>query len=291
MRILEILTKRINKTFIHNQRYKIGELKIIIPSSMNLPRFQKKYPLYDKFLPVLASHLPSGTVIDVGANVGDTLAAMAQKCSNSFICIEPLNKFFNYLEKNATEIQLKYKRPIKLIKELIGSGNLSGELIDDGSTANIIINDNNLIASSHVRLDILVKEESEIIFIKSDVDGYDFDVIRSSEKILKKSKPILFWENEISNDMQYEEFNSLYEFLEELGYLNLYFFDNFGNLLAEKSDYKTLKNINTYLYSMKKYNTTRTFYYTDILASTDERRITVENAVADFKNNYIRSNK
>ena len=280
--------KRINKTFVHNQKYKIENYQIVIPSSLNLPRNQKKYPLYDKFLPVLASHLPPGTVVDVGANVGDTLAAMAQKCSNSFICVEPSNKFFRYLEKNATEIRKKSNKEIKLVKELIGSGKLSGYLIDDGSTAFVKITDNQDIVSKHVQLDTLVNEQTEVVLIKSDVDGYDFDVIRSSEKILKKSHPILFWENEISNDIQYADFSNFYAFLEELGYLYVYIFDNFGNLLVEKSNYNTLRDINAYLYNMKKFNATRTFFYTDILASTEKRRLIVERAVADYKNNFIK---
>ena len=281
---VDAFVKRFNKTFVRNQKYKMGDYQIVIPSSSNLPRNQKRHPFYDKFLPVLVAHLPPGTVIDVGANVGDTLAAMAQKCSNSFICIEPSKKFFRYLEKNANTIRQKSNNQITLFKELIGSGILSGDLVDDGSTASVRITDNQEISSRHVRLDDLVNEQTEIVLIKSDVDGYDFDVIRSSEKILAKSHPILFWENEISNDMQFEEFSKLYDFLEEAGYSNLYFFDNFGNLLVEKSDYRTLKDINTYLFNMKKYNATRTFYYTDILASTEERRLTIESAIADYKN-------
>ena len=288
--ILDAITKRINKIFVHDKKYKVGEYQMIIPSSSNLPRNQKKHPLYDKFLPVLARHLTQGTVIDVGANVGDTLVAMAQNCSNSFICIEPSNMFFNYLQKNATRIKKKDGQQIKLIKEMVGSGNLSGSLIEDGSTAHIESTDNQT-ESKHVPLDSLINEHADIVLIKSDVDGYDFDVICSAEKILLQSEPILFWENEIFDDFQYEEYKNLYRFLEEKGYTELYIFDNFGNILVEKSNFKTLKDINTYLYNMKKYNATRTFSYTDVLASTEKRKSIIETAVADYKNNHIKNVK
>ena len=284
--ILDAIAKRIDKTFVHDKKYKVGEYQITIPSSSNLPRNQKKHPLYDKFLPVLATHLTQGTVIDVGANIGDTVVAMAQNCSNSFICIEPSDLFFNYLQKNANRIKKKDGQQIKLIKEMVGSGNLSGSLIEDGSTAHIEATDNQT-ESRHVPLDALTNEYSDIVLIKSDVDGYDFDVICSAEKILLQSEPILFWENEIFDDFQYEEYKNLYGFLEEKGYTELYIFDNFGNVLLEKSNFKTLKDINTYLYSMTKHNATRTFFYTDVLASTEKRKLTLETAIVDYKNkNY-----
>ena len=287
MDILNAITKRVNKVFVHDIKYNIGDCQIVIPSSSNLPRNQKKHLLYDRFLPVIATHLTQGTVIDVGANIGDTMVSMVQNCSNSFICIEPSDMFFNYLEKNVNRIPKKEGQQIKLIKEAIGCGYLSGTLIGDGSTAHLEIT-NNEIQSKHVPLDAIITEHSDIVLIKSDVDGFDFDVIQSAEKILIQSEPVLFWENEISNDFQYEEYSKLYAFLEKKGYSNLYIFDNFGNLLIEKSDYKTLKDINTYLYNMIKYNATRTFFYTDILVSTGKRKSIVEKAVNDYKNNYIK---
>ena len=287
MDILNAIAKRVNKRFIHNIKYKIGECQIVIPSSSDLPINQKKYPLYDRFLPVLSTHLTSGTVIDVGANVGDTLVAMVQKCSNSFICVEPSDNFFSYLEKNASCISQKEGQQIRLIKAMAGSGYLSGSLIEDGSSAHVEVSYNPS-QTQHKPLDILVNEHSCIVLIKSDVDGYDFDVIQSAEKILIQSEPILYWENSISDDFQYEEFSKLYDFLEEKGYSNLYIFDNFGNVLVEKSNYKTLKDINTYLYNMTKYNATRTFFYTDVLASTEKRRSIIEEAIKDYKNNYIK---
>ena len=86
------------------------------------------------------------------------------------------------------------------------------------------------------------------------------------------------------DDFQYEKYNHLYGQLEEKGYTELYIFDNFGNVLVEKSNFKTLKDINAYLYRMRKYNATRTFFYTDVLASTEKRKLVLETAIADYKN-------
>ena len=284
MNILDAIVKRVNKKMNRDQIYRRGEYEIIMPSTSRLQEYQKIFPLYDRFLPVLAGHLESGTIIDVGAHTGDTLVAMAHKCSNSFICIEPSDTFFDYLKKNADKIQLKENQNIKLIKKMAGTGNLSG----DGSTATIQPTENQVIQSKYIQLDNTTTDYSDIVLIKSDVDGYDFDVIQSSEKILTQSEPILFWENQILDDFQYKEYGKFYDFLEEKGYSNLYIFDNFGNLLVEKSNFKTLRDINAYLYNIEKYKATRTFFYTDILASTEKRVSIIESAVVDYKNNQVR---
>ncbi|KAA6350176.1 hypothetical protein EZS27_002442 [termite gut metagenome] len=192
------------------------------------------------------------------------------------------------MEENTKSLKKrKDKIQIKLIKELVGTGTFGGKLEEiQGTTAALHFNkeDQN---SSHKPLDSIVEDISNIILLKSDVDGFDFDVIKSAERILSLSEPILFFENQIDNDFQYKEFDKLYDFLEERGYHNIYIFDNFGNIVVERSDYYTLRNINNYLYTMLKYHTTRTFYYTDILAATDKRLSVVTKAIEDYKRNYI----
>jgi FkbM family methyltransferase len=284
--------------------YRIGNYNIKIPSSAKLPDCQKMFPLYDRFLPVLAKNLSmDGTIIDVGANVGDTLFAMIQWCRNNFICVEPASSFFWYLKDNVQNLSIENKKRVRLVQALVGSGSFSGVLQEQNGTASVVLNTSIINNSySHYypppmrdnilnynKLDDIVEDSSDIILLKSDVDGWDFDVIKSAQKILSESEPILFFENQIDTDFQCDEFDRFYDFLQEKGYCNLYIFDNFGNIVVEKSDYHTLKGINAYLFSMKKYHTTRTFYYTDILAVTNKRLSIVENAIEDYKSNWIKN--
>jgi FkbM family methyltransferase len=263
-----------------------------MPASATLPLFQKMFPLYDKFLPVLANNLNSKEiVIDVGANVGDTLIAMIQHCENLFICVEPSDFFFKYLKKNTLNLNPKDAKRVELRQNLVGTGKFLGKLNEDGATAHVVYDcKQNLtggVNPNTVKLDDLVMHHDNIILLKSDVDGFDFDVIRSANKILTESEPILFFENDIAQKFQQEEFDKLYDFLQEKNYRHVYIFDNFGNIIVQKSDYHTLKNLNEYLFSMVNYNMTRTFYYTDVLVATDKRVAVVENAVADYKKCYL----
>lgn len=119
-----------------------------------------------------------------------------------------------------------------------------------------------------------------------DTDGFDYDVIKSSQRILIDSEPILYWENQISDDFQLEGYDQLYVFLTELGYDHIHVFDNFGNLILEKSDFDTLRNINSYVLSMDKHDCTRTFYYTDVLASTKKNLTIVKDAIDEYKSEW-----
>jgi FkbM family methyltransferase len=284
-----------NKLF-PNTTYQIGIYKIQIPTSAMLPSYQNQHPLYDRFLPILAKNLRiKGDIIDIGANIGDTLIAMIQHTNNNntFICVEPSEFYFKYLEKNTKNLMPEANKRVKLVKHFIGTGKFSGELKEDLGTGKIVIEDdsnnvpidNNLI---YKKLDDIIKNRSNIILLKCDVDGFDFDVIESAEKILLESEPILFFENQIEHDFQYEGFNKLYDFLEKFAYSYIYIFDNYGNIIVEQANYNQVRNINDYIYNMKKYHTTKTIYYTDILASTIKMFPIITKAIDDYKKNWIK---
>jgi len=289
--IIEIIYQKLTEIVKGNykiSKYKIGNYEIQIPHNFPLPSFQESAKLYDRFLPVLVKSINSNKlIIDVGANIGDTVIALIQNCKNPIICIEPSDIFFPYLENNLKRISSIDFSRIKLIKKLVGTGLISGILnhtLEGTASLRVVENSNSI---THVALDKLVDNISNVSLIKVDTDGFDFDVILSAEEILSHSQPILFWENLIVEDLQFKGFNELYSVLEGKGYNHIYIFDNFGNLITEEANFETLKNINSYAYSMEKHNCTRTFYYTDILASTEKDHTLVKKAINEYKMEWI----
>lgn len=269
--------------------YQIGNFTISIPPNFALPKYQSTLKLYDRFLPVLASKLNSnsGLIVDIGANIGDTTIAMLQHCKNPFLCVEPSQVFLPYLEENLNRLPSEEVKRISVVKKLIGTGSLSGELVYNGlgtATVNILDGTN---SNTHTRLDDIISNALKVILLKVDTDGFDFDVLKSAEKTLRSDEPILYWENEISEDFQFSGFAELYSLLTQLGYRYIYVFDNFGNLMLEESSFEAVKNINTYIYSMKKKVCTRTIYYTDILAVTEKRHNVVKQAIEEYKTSWI----
>lgn len=271
-------------------KYQIGKYKIVTPPNYALSKMQYKHKLYDRFLSVLVNHLtPNKLIIDVGANIGDTAITILQYCQNPIICIEPSELYFSYLKENVNNLcQDDYNR-LSLFKKLVGTGSLSGALVHHaGGTASIDIAENSK-EITHVRLDDLIDESFNVALLKVDTDGFDYDVIKSAERILSDSRPILFWENYMADDMQYKGFNELYLLLTKKEYRYIYIFDNFGNLITEEHNFETLKNINSYIYSMDKHGCTRTLYYTDILAATEENSLIVKNAINKYRTEYIKN--
>jgi FkbM family methyltransferase len=282
--IFEIIYNKL--TTSEETKFVIGKYQLQMPKT-SLAKFQRTYPLYDRFLPVLAKYLPGkGTIIDVGANIGATTIALIQKCQNSFICAEPSDLYGPFLHTNINNLAPEDKARISIVKKLVGTGNIKGTLDHGKGTATLKVTTLQADPNS-ATLDSIADGINNLELVKVDTDGFDFDVLLSGSETIGRLEPILFWENEISEDFQYEGFRTLYNMLEAKGYRYIYIFDNYGNLITEENNFNTLQHINTYVYSMKKFQSTRTFYYTDILAATEKNRMVVEKAIADYRQNWI----
>src|SRR5574340_220037 len=69
--------RKLKKKLGINIEYQYTTFTILLPADHLLPDYQQSHKLYDRFLPHLVNYIePKATVIDVGANCGDTLAAM-----------------------------------------------------------------------------------------------------------------------------------------------------------------------------------------------------------------------
>ncbi len=268
--------------------YAIGLYRIKIPPHIALPDIQKKHTLYDRFLPVLAKHLDSKKlIIDVGANIGDTAIAILQQCQNPMLCVEASDYFYSYLTTNIQLLNANDAGRITTIKKMVGTGVLSGALNrSNKGTASLQVEENTQ-SQTHTPVDEVVSNVAEVILLKVDTDGFDFDVIQSADRILSQSQPVLYWENEISQDFQFEGYSQMYTMLQKKGYKHLFIFDNYGNLMSEESGFAVLQNINSYVYSMKKNKHTRTIYYTDVLACANNHVERVRKSVEEYKKEWI----
>jgi len=262
--------------------YRVGNVKMTIPRFLDLPNIQAKHPVYDRFLPILCQHLDSHRlIIDVGSNIGDTLVAISQQCANPILCVEPSITFFPFLVENLKRIPRPER--VKTLQVMVGTGDFSGSLEHSVKGTARLMTQAGKDTLRFASLDSIVEESGEIALVKSDTDGFDFDVILSGPGLIRREEPVIFWENEIHGQTQLDGFGKLYAMLEQAGYKYLYVFDNFGNLLLEEATYESLLSINRYLHSMKHSGQSRTFYYVDILASTDKYHSAVINALTAFK--------
>ena len=200
--------------------------------------YQEKYRLYDRFLPHLASYL-DGTVVDVGANCGALAVAMGVKNpALEFVCIEPEDKHLQHLHKNVLQI------------------------------SNRVQVDRAKIGTQYKLLDKVIEqfEVKDIGLLKIDVDGYDWDVIDSYSF---SQKPPIYIEEDFKLPDQYAKYYAMNQKLSELGYNNIWMFDNFGCLIGFTKDWDMVNTLNSYVDRMKHGKSQVTLYYLDLLICQD----------------------
>lgn len=265
--------------------FKINEYSIQISYLHKLPDLQKIYPYYDKFLNHFVKYLPSNSiVVDVGANVGDTLLSMVSSNSKlEYLCIEPDDKFFFDLEKNIQILKKKNNTlMIKAVKELVGleinnvslSGSDSSKHAEPGK---------GLIKSKKLStiFDELNLKSSRLSLLKTDVDGFDWDVINSSYDLLD-SCPYLYFECFHSNEYQLNNYKKLFQNLKMKGYENFLFFDNFGKKISTVSDIKIVNELLEYTKRSHKQRSAGTIVYYDILAYNNNNYSLIEKIVNEY---------
>jgi len=207
-------------------KYQLGSLLIEMTDRHTLPYYQQQHKLYDRFLPHLAKSL-TGDVIDVGANVGATMAAMAQANPQlDFFCAEPQEHYFAALQQNKKLVEEKLQTKVRLMKNTIGTVGVS--------------------------LNAIVEEfDYKPDLIKIDVDGMDYDVLNSYKF---DQQPMLYFEADYQTETQLELFKKLIYDLVKKSYSEFYLFDNFGELVtvvfADDIDY--IDSLFNYVWNLNK---------------------------------------
>lgn len=260
-------------TFSQSIKYNINGIVLQLPSDHPLGFFQSKYKRYDKFLPFIVKRLLGGSgVIDVGANCGDTLAAIVPSGPQlSYIAIDPSENFFNYLTENLKTIKQSYPATnIVINKSAVGNDAESYVLSEQRGTAKVIKGVNpDMVTFQKIKLPNLISSlstEFKTRLIKIDTDGFDYDVLNSGLDLIKEHKPILFFECNPESQDQLIGYLDILKKLELLNYRSFYIFDNFGEFILNTPDINHISNLIRYFLNQS----TRTFYYIDILAVVPE---------------------
>jgi FkbM family methyltransferase len=178
--------------------YRIHGREILLPLSHNLPYNRKAWPLHNENLGRIAAYIAAVysplTVIDVGANVGDSLCVIGSAVPNfRALCIDADDVFFDLLVRNfGSDPDLVFE------KCLVGDSAtpVTGEMIRRGGTAMVVA------STGRDQLDVTSLQtllERHPLFLsakllKIDTDGYDCDVVDGSIHLLSRLKPVIFME-------------------------------------------------------------------------------------------------
>ena len=225
-----------------DQSILVDKYKIVLPPEHLLSLYNNNniatYRDYDNFLPNFIKYRKNLTIIDIGANVGDTLVRMLSANKNhKYYCIEADNFFFKYLKKNTDEIiNNDPEINISIIKELVGN-EISGYFqIRRGTTGSIIDkpSQNNQKINSKKLDDIIYENKIEnVSLIKVDTDGFDVSVLSSGYETIKNYKPFLFFEYMKKDNNHLNEYLKFINHLQKLNYKEFIILDNHGKSILK----------------------------------------------------------
>lgn len=248
----------------------IGDFDILTPALHPLPKHLKKSPTYSQNLPRITSLVhkkyPKLKLIDVGANIGDTVALVHSKVTCPIVCIEGDATYFKILQKNILQF-----KDVSAFQCLLGEKNaeLSGSLSKSHGTAMMNTDTSQKI---HMKtLDSFLQDNPEFFdakMLKVDTDGYDVKILRGAKKYIQKEKPIIFFELdrhflEAVGDSGIDAFTELRKY----GYKNILFYDNVGRFLTMTTVENTEQLTELYHYTYKKNGS---FPYYDVCVFHEE---------------------
>ena len=231
------LLKSIRIFFKIDQKIKIGSRIMVLPPEHPLSMWTSLYKDYDNFLPKLVKEMSSNeSIIDIGANVGETLFRFIDTNSKpNYFSIEADKYFFKYLKKNKGLLEKDIQNRVTLINELVGN-NLKGNLTQKSNLGSkFLVESPDGLETKSLDKIIIDGNIQNIKLIKVDVDGYDYNVLLSAMNEIKKNKPSLFFEYMSLNKTEYIE---LIKKLYEIGYSEWTIINNYGSAIFENKHYK-----------------------------------------------------
>lgn len=215
--------------------YRHAGFTLWLPLSHQLPYYRLWFPEYDLALGRLAAAVaalhPAGSVVDIGANVGDSAAVIRSGCSLPLLCIEGDSRFFALLQRNAEALG----PGVRLLQALVGDGAASAQVSLSSSLGTA-----RLVPGGEARLEsleaILERERlANPVLVKIDTDGYDCRIVAANLALFARHHPTLFFEYDPA--FYPEDFDALGFFrgLAQAGYDRLLVYENTGDFLLSLS--------------------------------------------------------
>lgn len=239
-KILFLLLYPLLKITGKNIYYTFANKRLLLPITHSLPWNVAKHPTYStNFGQIVADAKLSShdIIIDIGANVGDTVALVRNESDAKIICIEGDEKYFDYLTKNTFN-----EKNIELIKTFVGetSGNNNTSLKVENGTARLVVDDKSTVQLKSLD-DLLLNSlaDKKLALIKIDTDGYDNKIIRGAKQLIIKHQPILFFEYDpYFLQLNNEKGTDIFELLSSWGYKRYTLYDNLGEKICNCTLYQ-----------------------------------------------------
>jgi FkbM family methyltransferase len=211
-----------------------------------------EFPQYNRPLGLAISAIAASSadnsafaVIDVGANIGETIAIIEQHLPGrcSYLCVEADKGIaelciLNHTGNSRVQVEQCFigeEEGIPVWLEDDGRANPATKLSAEKQAQD------NSSSGRLVRLDTIAEPfaaaKGGLTLIKIDTEGYDFSVLRSAPNLLSTYKPTIYfeWFPKLLLGI-HEEIWSGFDYLAAFGYRYFVFFTNRGDYYCEVSD-------------------------------------------------------
>jgi hypothetical protein len=176
---------------------------------------------------------------------------------------------------------------IRLHKALVGKGVSQAALEGSGGTKHAVQVDGPLPDARSmfsVTLDslLLPMPSGRLELLKSDVDGFDFDVLDSAANLIAQQLPILFFECYFDDLKQKHGYQKTIAALQQGGYCIWIIFDNYGDVVLQTREIDAVFQLLDYVDRQNAGHMTRTIHYFDVLAGTARHAALLTTVVSDY---------
>ena len=160
---------------------------------------RKRFPDYSSNLGRIAKQIasvdPEATAIDIGANIGDSVAIIRRQCFMPILCIEGDEKFLDVLKRNIAVLGEEVH---------VFGGFVAMETGFIEATVSSVNGSAHLRRASGMSSQLSAKSLQDIVkefpkfqrprLLKVDTDGFDAAILRGALSMLRDTRPIVFFE-------------------------------------------------------------------------------------------------
>jgi FkbM family methyltransferase len=186
-------------------------------------------------------------LIDVGANIGDSVALVKSLVDIPILCIDGDPEYTYLLRENVLKFKNVYVENVMLGDK---KHKIRAKVANSGGTSHIEASAGHIFTDT---LENVLKGNKKFYtakFLKIDTDGYDGFVLRGASPYLKKTKPVIFFEyNPYFLNRAKDNGLKILEMLRKLGYVYALVYDNTGEYLCSSklTKYDLLRELNHYV--------------------------------------------
>jgi FkbM family methyltransferase len=174
--------------------FKLNGTTIKAPLSHNLPIYHAVLPEYSQnFGEVVgligASH-PQVVVLDIGANIGDSVILGGRHRNVTYVCIEGAAEFLPYLYANTAS-----RSDVKVVPAIVGEQGTVAIISASGGTGVATAGIGTIpVRSLESIAEQSIDHDSSHVLIKIDTDGFDAEILCRSSNYISTKRPDIFFE-------------------------------------------------------------------------------------------------